>query len=73
MKLCIGDAWVNSPSYVDDMVLLASMATASQTLLDKCSAYAGPHNIIYRTTQRKQHVCWSDRSNKRAGTQQQSD
>ena len=54
--LC-GDAWVNSLSYADDMVLLAPTVTALQTLLELCHAYAGPHDIVLYTTQRKQFVC----------------
>ena len=46
----IGGAWVNSLSYADDMVLLAPKGTALQTLLEVCSAYAGPHDIVYNTT-----------------------
>ena len=37
-------------SYADDMVLLASMVTALQTILEVCRAYAGPHDIVYHTT-----------------------
>ena len=32
------------------MELLAPMVTALQTLLEVCSAYAGPHDIVYNTT-----------------------
>ena len=46
----MGGAWVNSLSYVDDMVLLAPTVTALQTLLDVCRAYAGPHDIVYNRT-----------------------
>ena len=46
----VGGAWVNSLSYADDMVLLAPMVTALQTLLEVCRAYATPHDIIYNTT-----------------------
>ena len=46
----LGGAWVNSLSYGDDMVLLASTVTALQTLFELCHAYAGPHDIIYNTT-----------------------
>ena len=42
----VGGAWVNSPSYADDMVLLAPIVTALQTLLEVCRAYAGPHDIV---------------------------
>ena len=45
-----GGAWVNSLSYADDMVLLAQMVTALQTLLEICRTYAGPHDIAYNTT-----------------------
>ena len=48
----MGGAWVNSPSYADDMVLLALTVTALQTLLELCSANAGPHDIVYNTTKR---------------------
>ena len=43
-------AWVNSLSYADDMVLLASAVTALHTLLEVCHAYTGPHDIVYNTT-----------------------
>ena len=46
----VGDAWVNSLSYVDDMVLLAPTVTALQTFLEVCRSYAGPHDIVYNTT-----------------------
>ena len=46
----VGDAWVNSLSYADDMVLLATTVTALQTLLEVCGVYAGPHDIVYNTT-----------------------
>ena len=44
----IGGTLVNSLSYAHDniMVLLASMVTALQTLLEVCRAYAGPHDIV---------------------------
>ena len=45
----VGGAWVNSPSYADDMVLLAPTVTALQTLLEVCRAYAAPHDIVYNT------------------------
>ena len=41
-----GGALVNSLSYADDMVLLATMVTALQTLLEVCRTYAGPHDIV---------------------------
>ena len=46
----VGGAWVNSLSYADDIVLLAPMVTALQTLLEVCHVYTGPHNIVYNTT-----------------------
>ena len=46
----VGGLWVNSLSYVVDMVLLAPTVTALQTLLEVCRAYAGPHDIVYNTT-----------------------
>ena len=53
----VGGAWVNSLSYADDTVVLASTVAALQTLLKKkpssdtvCRAYAGPHEIVYNTT-----------------------
>ena len=46
----VGGAWVNSLSYVGDMVLLAPTVTALQTLLEVCCAYAGPHDIVYNTS-----------------------
>ena len=66
----VGGAWVNSLTYADDMVLLAPTVTALQTLLEVCRAYAAPHDIVYNTT--KTVVCWSDQSNHRVGTQQES-
>ena len=45
----VGGAWVNSLSYVDDMVLLAPTVTALQTLLEVCHVYAAPHDIVYNT------------------------
>ena len=42
----VGGDWVNSLSYEDDMVLHAPTATALQTLLEVCRAYAGPHDIV---------------------------
>ena len=44
--LYVGGAWVNSPNYADDMVLLAPTVTALHTLLYVCRAYAGPHDIV---------------------------
>ena len=35
---------VNSLTYADDMVLLASTVTALLTLLNVCHSYAGPHD-----------------------------
>ena len=46
----VGAAWVYSLSYADDMVLLAPMVTALQTLMEVCHAYPGPHDIVYNTT-----------------------
>ena len=46
----VGGAWVNSPGYADEMVLLAPTVTALKTLLEVCRAYAGPHDIVYNTT-----------------------
>ena len=45
-----GGAWVNSPSFADDTVLLAPTVTVLQTLLEVCRAYAGPHDIVYNTS-----------------------
>ena len=45
----VGGAWVNSPSYADDMVLLAPRVTALQSLLEVCRANAGPYDIVYNT------------------------
>ena len=57
-------------SYGDDLVLLAPTVTALQHswryvahMLDLMTLY---------TTQQKQYVCWSDRSNHRGGTQEES-
>ena len=66
----VGGAWVNSLSYADDMVLLAPTVTALQTLLEVCRTYDDLMTLY--TTQRKQYVCWSEQSNERAGTQQES-
>ena len=52
------------------MVLLVPTVTALQTLLEVCHAYSGPHDIC--TTQRKQYVCGSGRSNHRVSTWQES-
>ena len=46
----VGDAWVNSLIYADNIVLLATTVTALQTLLEVCSAFAGAHDIVYSTT-----------------------
>ena len=46
----VGGAWLNSPSYADDMVLLVSTVTALQTLLEVWRSNAGPHDIVYNTT-----------------------
>ena len=59
-----------SLSYSDDVVLLAPTVTALQTLLEVCRAYAAPHDIVYNT--RKQYVFWSDQSNHRVRTQEES-
>ena len=61
-------AWVNSLNY--NMVLLAPTVSALQTLLEVCA-----HMLVLMTlytTQRKQYVCWSDQSNHRVGTQEES-
>ena len=42
----VGDARVNTLSYAVDMVLLAPMVTALQTLLEVCHPYAGPSDVI---------------------------
>ena len=47
----VGGAWVHSLCYADDMVLLAPTVTAPQTLLEVCHANAGPHDIVYNTTE----------------------
>ena len=52
------------------MVLLGPTVTALQTLLDVCRAMLDLMTLY--TTQRKQYVCWSDQSNHRVGTQQES-
>ena len=66
----IGGAWVNSLSYADDMVLLASMETDLQTLVEDVAHILDL--ITLYTTQRKHYVCWSDNSNHRVGPQQES-
>ena len=50
VRCYVGSDWVNSLSYGDDMVLLAPMVTALQTLLEVCRAYVVPHDIVYNTT-----------------------
>ena len=45
----VGGSLVNSLSYADDMVLLATTVTVLQTLLEVCRAYAGPHDIACNT------------------------
>ena len=66
----VGGAWVNSMSYADDMVFLAPTVTVLQTL---CAYIAHMlHLMTLYTTQRNQYVCWSDQSNHRVGTQQES-
>ena len=52
-----GGAWVNSLSHADDMVLLATMVTALQTILEVCRHMLDLMTLC--TTQRKQYVCWS--------------
>ena len=66
----VGGAWVNSLSYVDDMVLLARTVTALQTLLEVCRAKLDLLTLY--TTQRKRYVCWSDLNNHSVGPQQES-
>ena len=60
----VGGAWVNSPSYGDDMVLLAPTVTALQTMLEVCRAYFAPHDIVYNTTKT---VCMLVRPNQSQG------
>ena len=36
-----------------------------------CLAYAGPHDIVYNST-KTVYECWSDHSNHRVGSQQES-
>ena len=60
----VGGAWVNSLSYVDDVVLLASTLTALQTFFEVCRAYAGPHDIVFYTTKT---VCMPVRSKQSLG------
>ena len=54
-------AWVNSPSYAGDKVLLAPTVTALQTLMEVCRAYAGPHDIVYNTTKTVCMLVYDDR------------
>ena len=63
----VGGAWLNSLSYADDMVLLAPLVTALQTLLEDFV-----HMLTLYTTQEKQYVCWSGKSNHIVSTQQES-
>ena len=67
----VGGAWIDSLTYADDIVLLAPMATALQTLLEICRAYAVPRDIVYNTT-KTVYVCWFDESNPKVCTQQES-
>ena len=46
----VGGAWVNSPSYADDLVLIAPTITALQTLLDECRAHARNDDLVYNKT-----------------------
>ena len=66
----VGGASINSRIYADDMVLLAPMVTALQTPLEVCRHMLDLMTLY--TTQQKQYVCWSDQSNHRVGTQQES-
>ena len=52
----VGGAWVNSLNSADDMVLLAPTVTALQTLLEVCHACAGPHDIVYNTTEKSMYA-----------------
>ena len=63
-------AWVNSPCYADDMVLLAPTVTALHTFLEVCRPDAV--TVTLYTKQRKLYVCGSDQTNHRVGTQQES-
>ena len=64
----VGNAWVNSLSYADDVLLLAP----TRYLLFRHSGGFLRHMLdlmtLY-TTQRKQYVCWTDQRNHRVGTQ----
>ena len=68
----VGGAWVISLSYADDMVLLAPTVTALQTLLEVLYVAHMLDLMTLYTIQQKQYVCWSDQSNHRVGTQQES-
>ena len=67
----VGGASLNSLSYDDDMVLLAPTVIL---LFRHCWRYVAYmwHLMTLYTTQRKQYVCWSDQSNHRVSTQQES-
>ena len=46
----VANCCVNNLSYADDMVLLAPTLSALQKLLDICSNFSEPHDIVYNTT-----------------------
>ena len=58
----VANCCVNNLSYADDMVMLAPTLSALQMLLDICSNFAEPHNIVYNTTKT---VCMLVRPNGR--------
>ena len=64
----VGGAWVNSPSYADDIVLPAPTVTALQTLVEVCHAYAWPHDIVYNTAKTERMLVWSKNSQGRYST-----
>ena len=65
----VGGAWVNSVMWMIYGVTCTNGNYSSDTL-GGIRTYAGPHDIVYNRT--KTVLCWSDQSNHRVGTQQES-
>ena len=66
----VGGAWVNSLSYMDDMMLFAPTVTALQILMRHVALML--YLMTLYTTQQKQYVCWSCQTNHRVSSQQES-
>ena len=66
----VGGAFVNSLIYVDDMVLLerCTHGNCSSGTLGGMSRIC----LTFCATQRKEYICWSDQTNHRVGSQQES-